>query len=88
MGFADISRNLLKKEVPPFYLSKEYTTDMIEGIESFTVETLYNNKWVSTWDTDSTGALPEVVRVGIEFDDNGTMVKLTEYARLRIGKQL
>jgi len=61
---------------------------IIEGIENFSVETLYNNRWVRTWDTKQTGSLPEIVRLRIEFDDNGKKVVLTEYARPKIGKQL
>ncbi len=79
---------LLKAESPAVLLSKKYETEIIEGIESFTVETRFNNKWVRTWDTEKTGKLPEIVRISIEFDDNGTMVTLTEYARPRIGAQL
>lgn len=80
--------DLLKSVNPPALQSKEYTLEIIEKIESFTVETLFNNKWVKTWNTANTGALPEVVRVSIEFDDNGKIVKLMEYARPRIGMQL
>ena len=69
-------------------LLKEYSVEAVEGIEGFTVETLFNNKWVRTWDTADTDKLPDIVRVSIEFDDNGKTVKLTEYARPKIGKQL
>jgi general secretion pathway protein J len=90
---------LLKTESPQFTLSADnpqketlpsrgYTLEMIEGIEGFTVETLFNNKWIKTWDTKETGTLPEAVRFSIEFDDKGKKVKLTEYARPKIGKQL
>jgi general secretion pathway protein J len=65
-----------------------YDFEMIDGIEGFTVETLTNNKWVKTWDTEETGTLPEVVRFSIVFDDGGNKVKLTEYARPKTGKQL
>ena len=65
-----------------------YTLEMIEGIESFTVETLFNNKWVRTWDTKQTESLPEVVRLSIEFDDKGKKVILREYARPKVGDQL
>ena len=80
--------NLLKEEAPVFASAKGYQTEIIEGIESFTVETLYNNKWVRTWDSEKTNMLPEVVRVSIEFDDNGKVVRLTEYAKPKIGTQL
>ncbi len=79
---------LVKKEAPAVLLSKGYSIGMMEEIESFTVETLFNDKWVKTWDASQTGRLPDIVRVSIEFDDKGKKVKLTEYARPRIGKQL
>ncbi len=90
---------LVKTESPLFTLSTDksqtkalpsrgYTLEMIEGIEGFTVEMLFNNKWIKTWDTEETGTLPEIVRVSIEFDDKGKKVKLTEYARPRLGRQL
>ena len=80
--------HLLKTESPSHMLLKEYSVEAVEGIEGFTVETLFNNKWVRTWDTTDTDKLPDIVRVSIEFDDNGKTVKLTEYARPKIGKQL
>ncbi len=80
--------NLFKREAPSIIGAKEYTADIMEGIESFTIETLYNDKWIKTWDTENTDRLPDTVRVSIEFDDNGRTVKLTEYASPKIGKQL
>jgi general secretion pathway protein J len=80
--------HLLKTESPSSMLLKEYSVEAVEGIEGFTVETLFNNKWVRTWDTADTGRLPDIVRVSIEFDDNGKTVKLTEYAKPKIGKRL
>ncbi len=80
--------NLFKKEAPSIVGAKEYTSDIIEGIESFTIETLYNEKWIKTWDTENIDRLPDTVRVSIEFKDNGRTVKLTEYASPVIGKQL
>ncbi len=76
--------NLLRKESPAGIQSREYTMETVEAIEGFTVETLFNNQWVKTW----TGKLPDIVRVGIEFDDNGKKVKLVEYAKPRIGRTL
>ncbi|NOZ70087.1 MAG: prepilin-type N-terminal cleavage/methylation domain-containing protein [Deferribacteres bacterium] len=80
--------NLKKTETLPLLPSKGYTMEVVEDIEGFTVETLFNNKWVKTWDTADTGRLPDVVRVTIEFDDNGRTVNLTEYARPRVGRRL
>lgn len=80
--------DLLKTEGPAAFPSKKYKVEIIEGIESFTVETQFNKKWVKTWDTANTGQLPESVRISIEFDDNGKLVKLTEYAKPRFETRL
>ena len=80
--------DLLKSEMPAAAPSKEYKVDIVEGIESFTVETIFNQKWVRTWDSDLTGKLPEIVRISIEFDDNGKFVTLTEYARPKVDTKL
>jgi general secretion pathway protein J len=80
--------SLFKKETPPLMQSNGYTFEILENIESFSVETLFNNRWVRTWDAAETGRLPEVVRVIIEFNDNGKIIKLTEFARPRVGSQL
>ena len=80
--------NLLKSEAPAAVPSKKYETAIIDDIESFTVETLFNQKWVRTWDTENTGKLPDIVKISIEFDDNGKIIKLTEYAQPRIDTQI
>jgi len=75
---------LMKKEQRPILKSEGYTVDLIEGIDSFTVEVLFNNKWVKTWNAADTRKLPESVKVTIEFEDNGRVIKMSEYARPRI----
>jgi len=77
--------NLMKKEGPLGMQSGEYKMEIIEGIEGFTAETLFNNQWIKTWDTGTTGKLPGTVRLSIEFEDNGKKVRLVEYARPKIG---
>ena len=79
---------LLKTVTPLIMRSGVYTVGMMEDIEGFSVETLYNNRWVGTWDSSDTGKLPDVVRLSIVFDDHGKKVTLTEYARPRAGKGL
>jgi len=73
--------SLMKNEKPPIIESDGYTVDLINGIESFTVEVLFNNKWVKTWNAADTRKLPEAVRVTLEFENNGQIVRLSEYAR-------
>lgn len=80
--------SLVKREAPPAFQEKEYSLAIMDDIIGFTVETTFNNTWVKTWDTAETGTLPEVVRLNIEFDDNGKTVKLSEYAKPRIGAKL
>ncbi len=75
---------LMKKEKPPIIESEGYTVDLIEGIESFTVEVLFNNKWVKTWNASDTRKLPAAVKVTVEFEDNDRIIKLSEYARPRM----
>ena len=80
--------DLFRTEAPAGIKDKGYTLEVMENIEGFTVETLFNNKWVRTWNTAETEKLPELVRVSIEFEDNRRTVTLTEYARPMTGKQL
>ncbi|MDH4028914.1 MAG: GspJ family type II secretion system protein [Nitrospirota bacterium] len=80
--------DLFRTEAPAGIKDKGYTLEVMENIEGFTVETLFNNKWVRTWNTAETEKLPELVRVSIEFEDNRKTVTLTEYARPMTGKQL
>jgi len=62
--------------------------EIMEGIEGFTVEALYKNQWIKTWDANQIQSLPEIVKLSIEFDDKGSRVKLVEYARPMVGKTL
>ena len=72
---------LMKNEKLPIIQSEGYTVDLIEGIESFTVEVLFNDKWVKTWNAADTRKLPVALKVTIEFEDNGQIITLSEYAR-------
>lgn len=83
------SLSLLKMEAPAINIStifsKLHKAEMMENINGFSVEMLVNDKWVRTWDSSQINSLPDMVRISIEFDDSGNNVKLTEYARPRIG---
>lgn len=93
--FVDESDGLLrlaKMEAPAVTMatlfSNLYKMELIDGIEGFSIETLFNDEWVGTWDSSQTNRLPDVVRVSIEFDDNGRKVVLREYARPKAGRSL
>jgi prepilin-type N-terminal cleavage/methylation domain-containing protein len=83
----DKNLTLIKMEAPAVtvstLLSKIHKVELMENINGFSVETIYNDKWVRTWDSSQTNGLPEIVKIIIEFDDNGKNVQLTEYARPR-----
>lgn len=90
---------LYKKETLPFALTEEqelpltnsdqgYSIEMIDNISGFTVESLIEDEWIKTWDSKEKGTVPEIVRLSIEFDDNGQKIRLTEYARPKIGRPL
>ncbi len=90
---------LYKKETLPFALTEEqelpltisdqdYAIEMLDDISGFSVESLIADEWIKTWDSMEKGTVPEIVRLSIEFHDNGQKVRLTEYARPKIGKQL
>ena len=79
---------LFKKQGPAVLSEDDYSIELIEDIVSFTVETVFDRKWVRTWNAEETGGIPERIRITIEFDDNGRPVQLTEYSSPRIGTQL
>ncbi len=85
----DGSLSLIKTESPVEAISTQgQSIEILEGIEGFTVETLYKDKWIKTWDTAQTDKLPDIVKVSIEFDDRGKKVILATYAIPKIGKRL
>ncbi len=55
----------LKKKIEPAYGKAVETNsvDLIENIESFTIEAGSNGKWVKTWDTGVSKASPDDIRI-------------------------
>lgn len=90
----DNTINLIKTEMPlitgqiKVLSGNAQTMEIMEGIEGFTVEALYEGRWIKTWDTSRIQNLPDIVKLSIEFDDKGDKVKLVEYARPKVGKIL
>ncbi|MGO9613277.1 MAG: prepilin-type N-terminal cleavage/methylation domain-containing protein [Dissulfurispiraceae bacterium] len=70
--------------------------ELIEDIESFTVEAKYNGRWIKTWDSALSGNLPDEIRfsvslpakVGPEKDGGQSIFQLTDIASLKVGKNL
>jgi len=80
--------SLFKKVSSPFDTEKTEGVDIIEGLESFTVEALYNNTWVKTWDTDITMGVPDEIRISISVMMKGREVSFFDISQPRIGKPL
>ncbi|MBI4686825.1 MAG: prepilin-type N-terminal cleavage/methylation domain-containing protein [Nitrospirae bacterium] len=84
----DGALELIKTESPAMMQDEKFSTTMIEQLEGFKVEAMFNNKWVTVYDTSKTNAVPDAVKVSITFEDKGKEVTLTEYARPKVGKRL
>lgn len=70
--------------------------DMLEDVESFTVECRYGNIWVKTWDSGSTKYVPDEVKISVTFflgdegkqDKSGSLFVISDTAKPRTGKNL
>ena len=69
---------------------KTRSVDLIEDVESFTIEAAYNDKWVKTWDSAASKSAPDQVRisVAIRIKKDENPMTLTDIAKLRVGKVL
>jgi general secretion pathway protein J len=62
--------------------------DMIEGLESFTVEAKEGTNWVKTWDTEETKRLPAELRVTLVFKVKDRPITIYETIKPKIGKPI
>jgi general secretion pathway protein J len=62
--------------------------DIIEDLEAFTVEVMYNGKWVKTWDTDITKGMPSEIRICLSMMIKGRKVDLFDVSRPKVGKSV
>jgi general secretion pathway protein J len=62
--------------------------DMIEDIESFSVETIYGDQWVKTWDTDISKGIPGEIRITLSVIINGNKMTLFDVSKPRVGKSV
>jgi general secretion pathway protein J len=58
-----------------FQASQPYP--QMERISSFLVECYDGSKWVKSWDTSLNGALPKLVRITVQFDEDGNAVEFS-----------
>jgi prepilin-type N-terminal cleavage/methylation domain-containing protein len=60
--------------------------DIIEDLEAFTVEVLYNDRWVKTWDTDVTKSIPGEIRIGLSIMIKGNKMTIFDVSRPRVDR--
>ncbi len=73
----------------------ENRTDLLEGIESFTLQAKYGDSWVKTWDSAMSKDVPDEVRITVNVSIKGNKgdrtvapLSLSETAKPRNGKTL
>jgi prepilin-type N-terminal cleavage/methylation domain-containing protein len=62
--------------------------DIIEDLEAFTVEALYNGRWVKTWDTEINKSIPDEIRISLSFKMKNTPITLFDVSRPKIGRPI
>lgn len=87
---------ILRKKIASAYSlnAESKSVELMEDIDSFTVEAKHNEKWVKTWDGALAGSLPEEVRISVavqtkENQDKGrsTPFSTSDIAKLRVEKR-
>ena len=63
-------------------------TEIIDDVDGFTVESLYNGQWVNIWDTGETGKVPDEIRVTLTVRIKDKLIPLFEIIRPRIGNPI
>lgn len=94
---------IITKEIKSAFLQPDLSQktqnrkfDMIEDVESFTVECRYGNRWVKTWDSALTKSVPNEIRISVRFyisnnetrDNTGRLFVVSDTAKPKIGKNL
>jgi prepilin-type N-terminal cleavage/methylation domain-containing protein len=91
--YKDGKLNLFKKIESPYFNknnphSETQGVEIIEGLEAFTVEALYNGRWVKTWDTEINKGIPDEIRISLSFKMQNTLMTLFDLSRPKIGRSI
>ncbi|MBE0427180.1 MAG: type II secretion system protein [Nitrospirae bacterium] len=62
--------------------------DIIEDMESFTVEAKYDDKWVKIWDTEINNTIPDEIRISLSFKMKDRLITLFDVSRPKIGRSI
>lgn len=79
---------LFKKIGSPYSDKETDGVDIIEDIEAFAIEAIYNDNWVKTWDTEINKALPEKIKISLIIKIKGRDVILSDMSRPRVGRRV
>jgi general secretion pathway protein J len=88
---------ITKRMASAFSQSTQYNSlDLIEDVESFTLQAKYQDKWVKTWDSSLTKSIPEEVKITLIVrmkDSEGEKkssnpLSMVESATLKVGTRL
>lgn len=85
-------RLTLKKKVSSAFGAPRETksAELMEDMESFTIEAGYGDKLVRTWDSGTAGSIPDEIRITLKLSTKkeSSPLTITEIARPRMGKTL
>lgn len=80
----DQQRMLTRREQDIFFESPDAKGyPQMERISSFLVECYDGSKWIRSWDTALNGALPKILRVTVQVDEDGRQVEFSALAPFR-----
>ncbi len=80
--------NLFKKIDSSYGKERTEGIDIIEDLEAFTVEVMYNDRWVKTWDTDITKSMPSKIRISLSIMIKGKKVNIFDVSQPRVDKSI
>ncbi|MEW6068224.1 MAG: prepilin-type N-terminal cleavage/methylation domain-containing protein [Nitrospirota bacterium] len=74
------------KKIESPYINKETEgVDIIEGIDSFSVEVKYEDNWVKTWDTDITKDIPDEIRISLSIMIKENRMIIFDISKPKVG---
>lgn len=63
-------------------------TEVIDGVEAFSIEVLNNGKWIKTWNAAETGLIPDEIRITINIKVKDKPLAITQTVSPKAGKAI
>lgn len=81
--------NLFKRIESPYVNEDNIEdVDIIEDIDSFSIEVMYNGKWIKLWDTEISKNTPQEIKISISFRAKDRIISLFDIATPKIGSNI